>query len=102
MVVVGVSGERTYGGHMPVLPGQDNICLVGSMKIMEKIRNKKLFYQGRHGELPQVRFMRGRAVDVSYNGVIPMQLDGELTWLTPASFPLTMTVMEPTINILGH
>jgi diacylglycerol kinase family enzyme len=102
MVIVGISGSRTYGGHMPVLPGTDNVCLVGSMKIMEKLRNKKLFYQGRHGELPQVRFMRGRSVDIAYNGIIPMQLDGELTWLSPDDFPLTMTVLEPTINILRH
>lgn len=102
MVIVGISGGRTYGGHMPVLPGAENVCLVGSMRIMEKIRNKKLFYQGRHGELPQVRFFRGSRVDVSYGGVIPMQLDGEIAWLTPESFPLSMTVLDPKISILRH
>ncbi len=102
MVIVGISGARTYGGHMPVLPGRENVCLVRGMGLMEKIRNKKLFYLGRHGELPQVRFHRADTVEVGYAGSIPMQLDGEIAWLTPASFPVSMSVLEPKINVLRH
>ena len=102
MVIMGISGRRTYGGHMPVLPGTDNVCLVGGMSFFEKLRNKKLFYQGRHGELPQVRFYRADVVEVGYDSTIPMQLDGELSWLGPESFPVTLTVMQPKINILRH
>ena len=71
MVVVGISGDRTYGGHMPVLPGAENVCVVGSMSVLEKIRNKKLFYQGRHGELSEVRFFSADRVDVEYEGQHP-------------------------------
>jgi diacylglycerol kinase family enzyme len=102
MVIVGISGARTYGGHMPVLPGSENVCLVGGMGLMEKIRNKKLFYLGRHGELPQVHFHRATRVDIGYAGTIPMQLDGEIAWLTPESFPVSMSILEPRINILRH
>jgi diacylglycerol kinase family enzyme len=102
MVIVGISGQRTYGGHMPVLPGADNVCLVAGMSFLEKLRNKKLFYEGRHGELPQVRFFRADTVEVGYDSTIPMQLDGELTWLTPESFPVTLSVLQPKINILRH
>lgn len=102
MVIVGISGRRTYGGHMPVLPGEHNVCLVDGMSFFEKLRNKKLFYQGRHGELQQCRFYRADAVEVGYDSTIPMQLDGELTWLGPESFPVSFSILPPKINILRH
>jgi diacylglycerol kinase family enzyme len=102
MVVVGISGARTYGGHLPVLPGNENVCLVGRMGALKKIRVKKLFYLGKHGELPEVSFYRAYKVDVSYRGRIPMQLDGELTWLDPGDFPVTMKILEPRIKVLRN
>ena len=102
MVIVGISGSRTYGGHMPVLPGRENVCVVGQMGVLEKIRNKKLFYLGRHGELPQVRFFHAGRVDIDYKGRIPMQLDGELTWLAPNDFPVSMLVLAPRIKVLRN
>jgi diacylglycerol kinase family enzyme len=100
MVIVGISGARTYGGHMPVLPGTDNVCVVGRMGVLEKIRNKKLFYLGRHGELPQVKFFSGGRVDIDYKARIPMQLDGELIWLDAPDFPVSMEVLAPKIKVL--
>jgi diacylglycerol kinase family enzyme len=100
MVVVGISGGRTYGGHMLVLPGQENVCVVDHMSIPDKIRNKKLFYAGRHGELPQVRFYTGDKVEFGYNGRIPMQLDGELVWLEAKDFPVSMEILQPMIQVL--
>jgi diacylglycerol kinase family enzyme len=100
MVVVGISGARTYGGHMPVLPGKENVCVVGAMSIFGKIKNKKLFYLGRHGELPEVRFFKASRVVVDYRGRIPMQLDGELSWLGPEDFPVTMEILAPKIKVL--
>jgi diacylglycerol kinase family enzyme len=102
MVVVGISGGRTYGGHIPVLPGNENVCVVARMSVLAKIRNKKLFYVGRHGELPEARFFRAGRVDIDYKGTIPMQLDGELFWLEGKDFPLSLRVLEPTIKILTH
>jgi diacylglycerol kinase family enzyme len=100
MVVVGISGGRTYGGHMHVLPGKENVCIVDRMSIPEKVKNKKLFYEGRHGELPQVKFYTAHTVEINYHAGIPMQLDGELTWLTEKDFPLTMRVLPPMIKVL--
>ena len=102
MVVVGISGARTYGGHLPVLPGRENVCLIGKMSAMRKIRVKKLFYLGKHGELPEVSFYNAFKVDVAYAGTIPMQLDGELTWLGAADFPVTMKILEPKIKVLRN
>jgi diacylglycerol kinase family enzyme len=102
MVVVGTSGHRTYGGHMPVLPGDENVCLVDAMSIWRKITQKKLFYVGRHGELPEVRFFTGDRVDIEYHGRMPLQLDGELVWLSAADFPVSLQVLPPRIKILRH
>jgi diacylglycerol kinase family enzyme len=102
MIVVGISGRRTYGGHIPVLPGSENVCVVSHMSVMARIRNKKLFYEGRHGELPEATFFRAERVDVNYGGPIPMQLDGELFWLSAEDFPLSLRVLEPSIKILTH
>jgi diacylglycerol kinase family enzyme len=102
MVIVGISGGRTYGGHMPVLPGEENVCIVDRMSLMAKVTKKKLFYEGRHGELPEVSFYSATRVDIEYAGRIPMQLDGELFWLEPGDFPLSMRVIEPKIKILRY
>jgi diacylglycerol kinase family enzyme len=102
MVILGISGARTYGGHMPVLPGRENACVVGAMSVLSKIRNKKLFYQGRHGELSEVSFFQADQVDISYSDRIPMQLDGEISWLQPSDFPLSMKVLEPRIKVLRN
>ncbi|HTZ52500.1 MAG TPA: diacylglycerol kinase family protein [Spirochaetia bacterium] len=100
MIVMGVSGGRTYGGHLHVLPGVENVCLVGRMTVLEKIRNKKLFYLGGHGALPQVSFHQADRLEVRYSGSIPMQLDGELVWLGPKDFPVTMEMLPPRIKVL--
>jgi diacylglycerol kinase family enzyme len=100
MVVMGISGGRTYGGHLPVLPADENVCVVARMSVLAKIRNKKLFYKGRHGELPEVSFYRATRADIEYRGSIPMQLDGELVGLTPREFPVRMEVLSPRINVL--
>ena len=102
MVVMGVSGNRTYGGHLHVLPGEENVCLVGRMSILAKIRNKKLFYVGGHGVLPEVTFHRAHRMEVHYPGAIPMQLDGELVWLQAQDFPVAMEVLQPRIKVLRH
>jgi len=100
MVVVGISGGRTYGGHMPVLPGAENVCLISSMSVMKKLRSKTLLFRGRHGELPEVRFASADRVDIEYPSRLPLQLDGELTWLDGSDFPLSFRVLRPRINVL--
>ena len=100
MVIVGISGGRTYGGHMPVLPGTENVCLIAGMSVLKKIRSKKLLFQGIHGTLPEVQFRHADRVDISYQGSIPLQLDGEVTWLSAADFPLSLRVLQPRIKVL--
>jgi len=100
MVVMGVSGRRTYGGQMPILPGRENVCIIDGMGFFAKLRSKKLLYVGTHGQLPEVRFYSGDRIDIEYNGRIPMQLDGELTWLEAGDFPVSMKILPGAINVL--
>jgi diacylglycerol kinase family enzyme len=100
MVVVGISGGRSYGGQMPVLPGRENVCVVDRMGLMAKIRNKKLFYEGRHGELPEVHFYLAQKVEIDNHGKIPMQLDGELFWLDEGDHHVKMEILPPAIKVL--
>jgi diacylglycerol kinase family enzyme len=100
MVVVGVSGHRTYGGQMPILPGRENVCIIDGMDFFAKLRSKKLLYVGKHGQLPEVRFYFGDRVDIEYDGNMPLQLDGELTWLERRDFPVSMKVLPGSINVL--
>ncbi len=102
MIVVGVSGRRTYGGHMPVLPGDENVCIIDHMSIPKKVASKKLFYEGRHGELAETSFHTATRVDIECAGGLPLQLDGELVWLEPGDFPVSMRVIEPAIKVLHH
>jgi diacylglycerol kinase family enzyme len=100
MIVVGVSGHRTYGGHMPILPGQENVCVIDGMGFFAKLKSKKLLYVGKHGELPEVRFFSADRVDIDYNGRMPLQLDGELTWLEAKDFPVSMKLLPAAINVM--
>lgn len=100
MVVVGISGSRTYGGHMQVLPGRENVCMIAGMSVLKKIRSKKLFYRGLHGRLHEVSFHSADRVEVEYQGRMPLQLDGELAWLEPGDFPISFQVLPPRIKVL--
>jgi diacylglycerol kinase family enzyme len=100
MVVMGVSGRRTYGGQMPILPGNENVCIIDGMGFFAKLKSKKLLYVGTHGQLPEVRFYLGDRLDIEYNGRIPLQLDGELIWLEAGDFPVSMQLLPGAINVL--
>jgi diacylglycerol kinase family enzyme len=102
LIAVGISGGRTYGGHVPVLPGDENVCVIDEMGLFEKIQSKKLLYKGLHGQMAKTRFFSASQVDVDYDGAIPMQLDGELLWLQPEDFPLTIQVLSPRIKVLRY
>ena len=70
------------------------------MSIFRKIQQKRLFYLGTHGELPEVRFYRADRVDIDYASRIPLQLDGEIVWLEPKDFPLSLRLVNAKIKVL--
>ena len=102
ILAVGVSGYRQYGGGKLVLPGEENVCAIEPLDLFGKIRLKKLFYQGKHVDEPTVTMRSARRVTVAYAQRIPMQIDGETTWLNDESFPLSFVVGPPAIPVLRY
>lgn len=101
MLVMGASGMRTYGGRIPVLPSQENVCLVDEMGVVDQLRNKRVFYQGKHDLLPQVGFYSADNVVIDYTGGrIPMQIDGEDYELTETHFPISMKTIQTPIRVV--
>ena len=70
------------------------------MSVLKKLRSKKLFYRGLHGRLHEVSFHSAERVDIEYQGRMPLQLDGEITWLDPQDFPICFEILPPRIKVL--
>lgn len=100
MMIVGLSGHRTYGDHMKILPTDDNVCAVTTVNLFKKLQIKRLFYTGEHRTRPEVSLARADRLIIDYGGTIPLQLDGEAVWLSKENFPLEVEVMKPAINVL--
>jgi diacylglycerol kinase family enzyme len=97
---VGASGHREYGGGKRVLPGEENVCLIDRVGLLGKIRLKSLFYRAKHPGEPNVTMARASTVVVDYEGRVPLQVDGEITWLRRDNFPVRFTVQEPRIPVV--
>ena len=101
LIAVGVSGRRTYGGGMRVLPGEANVCLIDAMGLFKKLRSKGLLFAGEHGTMEETHFYQADKVHIEYSaGCLPMQTDGEQVVLNPQHFPVCMEVLKPKINVV--
>lgn len=101
MLVVGVSGSRTYGGGMNVLPGPENVCVISDMSILKKLGSKRLLFQGKHGLLEETGFFSADHVVVDYRGAcIPLQIDGEDYLVGNGSFPISMKILKKKIKVV--
>lgn len=101
LVAVGASGNRTYGNHMRVLPGAENVCIIGSAGLREKLRLKALFYAGAHVDEPLTRMATAQRVVIDYRGRLPLQMDGEATWVEADEWPVTIEVVERAVTVFG-
>ena len=100
LLALGVTGNRTYGDHMRVLPGEENLCAVGKTSLLDKVRMKKRFFAGMHVHEPFVSMYRCRTLELRYDHRMPLQCDGESRWLEREDFPVRMTVVEGAVEIL--
>ncbi len=100
MVVVGVSGNRSYGRGKQILPNDGNVCVVQDMHLLKRLATKHLFYDGEHGCLHEVRFFQADSVTFRSDVRVPLQVDGEVTWLEPESFPLEMSLHREVLPVL--
>jgi diacylglycerol kinase family enzyme len=100
LVVMGASGNRTYGDHMRVLPGEENVCVIERAGLLEKLRMKQLFYEGRHVDEPITAMYRLQRLAAEYSGTLPLQYDGEARYLNADDFPLTMEAVRSAVRVL--
>ncbi|MFO8042417.1 MAG: hypothetical protein R6U25_04375 [Alkalispirochaeta sp.] len=101
LVAMGVSGNLTYGDHMRVLPGAENVCVIERAGLLEKLRMKRLFYEGRHTEESITALYSLKELTGEYSGTLPLQYDGEARFLRAEDFPLTMEVISSAVRVLA-
>ncbi len=100
IVSFGASGYRTYGQGLPVFPDKENICLIPVGSVFQNLKLKKQLFQGQHPSNPRVTMVMGKTMKVEYSGRLPMQKDGEVSWLEPEDFPITFETKELGIRLI--
>lgn len=102
LCAVGASGHRTYGSNKPILPDDDNACVVFQMSLGKKLAFKDRIASGGHRGLGEdiVRLFSGRRFEFGYSAGILLQRDGEVIELAPADFPLLIEVTEPLYHVV--
>jgi len=101
LAAFGASGHRTYGSGKRVLPDDNNFCLAAKKNLFTKLAYRKPFYEGTHRGLPGIQLARGDELRVSSPVRVPLQMDGEVLWLNPNEFPLTLTIVDRGLRILS-
>ncbi|MDA3949881.1 MAG: diacylglycerol kinase family protein [Spirochaeta sp.] len=100
LIAMGVSGHRTYGDHMHVLPGEENVCVLGWAGLRDKLRIKRLFYAGAHVAEPITTMYQSGDIIISYDRPVPVQMDGEAMWLNSDDFPLRFRLRHRAVQVL--
>lgn len=100
LVAMGVDAPRTYGDHMLVLPGTDNVCEIGPVTLAKRVRLKRLFLAGQHVAEPEVTMHRATELTLEYDRSLPIQMDGEAVWLAEHQFPLRMKIVPGSVQVV--
>lgn len=100
LAALGTSGHRTYGAGKRILPDEDNFCLAARKTLFTKLAYRKPFYNGTHRGLSGITLASGTTLTVQSPVRIPLQMDGEVLWLDPQDFPLTMQVVDRGLQAL--
>ncbi|RKX94932.1 MAG: hypothetical protein DRZ90_11065 [Spirochaetes bacterium] len=100
LTIFGRKGDTRYGGGMKVLPGEENFLLFQPLSLMGIMRIKPLFYKGAHRGMPIAEFFKADEVELSHNGPILMETDGEVIHLENEDFPLTLKKVPDVLRIL--
>ncbi|MCX7656035.1 MAG: diacylglycerol kinase family protein [Treponemataceae bacterium] len=101
LAAFGMSGKRTYGGGIPILPDDRNFLVIEDMHLFKKLKLKGLFTSGRHGDRPEAHFFTTSRVRIFYGSPILAQMDGESVLLGPEDFPITIELSSPRIPVLS-
>jgi diacylglycerol kinase family enzyme len=102
LAAMGISGRRAYGSNKPILPDDDNVCLIRQMSLLRKLILKGPIAAGRHRGLPEAELLTADALEISYDRPILMQTDGEAQKLVAADFPFRMERTGPLIRHIAR
>jgi len=100
LVAMGVTGRRTYGSNVLILPDDDNVCAIRKTSIARKLALKKAVAEAAHRGMDEVEFFRADRVEIRYDRPVLAQFDGETLLLGPADFPFVMELTEPSIRTI--
>ncbi len=100
LAALGTTGRKTYGAGKKILPDDDNFCLAAVKSPFTKLSYRKPVYEGTHRSLKGIQFASGDRLAVTSPVRIPLQMDGEVLWLDPQNFPLTMSVTDRGLRVL--
>ncbi len=100
LAALGTTGHKTYGAGKKILPDDDNFCLAAVRSPFTKLSYRKPVYQGTHRNLEGFQFSCGDSLEVRSPVRIPLQMDGEVLWLDPENFPLTMKITHHGLSVL--
>ncbi len=104
LFMVASANTPTYGGSMRVSPdarpddGLLDVCVVSPLDRWRVIRLLRRVMDGRHTDLPEVDFVRTKALRIETDGPCEVWADGELVGQTPATIeavPGRLVVMTP-------
>ena len=101
LVALGVSGHRTYGEGMPILPDHRNLCAIPRLSIMRKLAMKQKVFRGQHLGESEVLSDRVDRLELDYARTLPMQIDGEVVWLHPEHFPLQVELVKGLLPVMS-
>jgi diacylglycerol kinase family enzyme len=90
LVAIGVSGRRTYGGGIAILPEEGNLCIVERLGLFGKMALKGRLLRGTHLGHPRVRSLKVLRLMLTIERPLPIQVDGEARWLSPEESPVTV------------
>jgi YegS/Rv2252/BmrU family lipid kinase len=84
VLLIAAANGRCYGGGMKVAPdarpddGRLDICVIDAVGRLRILRCLPELIRGTHGTLPEVAFHRSPALELEFEGPVPVQLDGDL------------------------
>lgn len=93
-LLIAAGNGRYYGGGMLALPkaelndGLLEICLVEKKGRFEVLHLFPRYMRGEHESIQGVHFYRGRRLEISLPGPVPMNLDGEVLIVQKAVFEI--------------
>jgi YegS/Rv2252/BmrU family lipid kinase len=84
------ANTSSYGGAIPIAPdavptdGQLDLCVIRHVSRLRAFTLVPTVLAGRHGSLPETRFIRTRRVQIDADKPLELWADGELMACTPA------------------